>query len=125
MEPLLALVVGGLVAAAVYSLLKRDLLRVAFGIILLSNAVNLLIMAAGRVTRSVPPIVPEGMDAPAGAFANPLPQALVLTAIVIGFGLAAFLLLLILRTQRTLGTVDVVQLQDADQDTTSSDEAQS
>ena len=116
MEPLLALVVGGLVAAAVYSLLKRDLLRVAFGIILLSNAVNLLIMAVGRVTRSVPPIVPEGMDAPAGAFANPLPQALVLTAIVIGFGLAAFLLLLILRSQRTLGTVDVVQLTDTDPD---------
>ena len=125
MEPLLALVVGGLVAAAVYSLLKRDLLRVAFGIILLGNAVNLLIMAAGRVTRSVPPIVPDGMDAPAAAFANPLPQALVLTAIVIGFGLAAFLLLLILRAQRTLGTVDVVQLQDADQDTTNDDEAQS
>ncbi len=124
MEPLLALVVGGLVAAAVYSLLKRDLLRVAFGIILLSNAVNLLIMAVGRVTRSVPPIVPEGMDAPAGAFANPLPQALVLTAIVIGFGLAAFLLLLILRSQRTLGTVDVVQLTDTDPDVAANDEVQ-
>lgn len=124
MEPLLALVVGGLVAAAVYSLLRRDLLRVAFGIILLGNAVNLLILAAGRVTRGVPPIVPRGMDAPAGVFANPLPQALVLTAIVIGFGLAAFLLLLILRAQRTLGTVDVVQLKETDSDTPGVDEVQ-
>ena len=116
MEPLLALVVGGLVAAAVYSLLRRDLLRVDFGIILLGNAVNLLILTAGRVTRGAPPIVPNGMDGPAGVFANPLPQALVLTAIVIGFGLAAFLLLLILRAQRTLGAVDVVQLKDTDPD---------
>jgi multicomponent Na+:H+ antiporter subunit C len=124
MEPLLALVVGGLVTGAVYSMLRRDLLRVAFGIILLGNAVNLLIMAAGRVTRSVPPIVPAGMDAPTGAFANPVPQALVLTAIVIGFGLAAFLLLLILRAQRTLGTVDVLQLNDTDADAAIEDEVQ-
>ena len=72
----------------------------------------------------MPPIVPKGMDAPVGAFANPLPQALVLTAIVIGFGLAAFLLLLILRAQRTLGTVDVVQLKDTDPDALSDNEVQ-
>ena len=64
------------------------------------------------------------MEAPAGVFANPLPQALVLTAIVIGFGLAAFLLLLILRAQRTLGTVDVVQLKDTDSDGSGVDEVQ-
>jgi multicomponent Na+:H+ antiporter subunit C len=55
------------------------------------------------------------MQAPAGAIANPLPQALVLTAIVIGFGLAAFALLLMVRAWRTLGTVDVSQLERAEQ----------
>ncbi|MGD8726343.1 MAG: Na+/H+ antiporter subunit C [Gemmatimonadales bacterium] len=115
MEALLALVVGALTAAAVYSLLQRHLLRVVLGIVLLGNAVNLLILAAGRVRSTTPPIVPEGMQAPAGAIANPLPQALVLTAIVIGFGLAAFALLLMVRAWRTLGTVDVSQLERAEQ----------
>lgn len=110
MESLLALVVGVLTAAAVYSLLQRHLMRVVLGIVLLGNAVNLLILAAGRVGDTTPPIIPEGMTAPAGPIANPLPQALVLTAIVIGFGLAAFALLLVVRTHRSLGTVDVEQL---------------
>ena len=114
MEAVLALVVGGLTAAAVYSLLQRHLLRVVLGIVLLGNAVNLLILGAGRVRATVPPIVPERLDSPAGPIANPLPQALVLTAIVIGFGLAAFMLLLVARTWRTVGTVDVAELDPAE-----------
>lgn len=114
MEALLALVVGALSAAAVYSLLQRHLLRVVLGIVLLGNAVNLLILAAGRVRSTTPPIVSEGMQAPGAPIANPLPQALVLTAIVIGFGLAAFTLLLVVRVRRTLGTVDVGQLERAE-----------
>jgi multicomponent Na+:H+ antiporter subunit C len=116
MEALLALVVGGLTAAAVYSLLQRHLLRVVLGIVLLGNAVNLLILAAGRVRSTAPPIVPDGLNAPAGPVANPLPQALVLTAIVIGFGLAAFTLFLVVRTWRTVGTADVAELDRAGTD---------
>lgn len=58
-------------------------------------------IAAGRVVSHAPPLVAEGASAPAGAVANPLPQALVLTAIVIGFGLAAFLLALLARASDT------------------------
>jgi multicomponent Na+:H+ antiporter subunit C len=107
MEALLALVVGVLFAAGVYLLMDGNLVRAVFGLILMSNAANLLFFTAGRVMRGVPPLVPEGMAAPAGVVANPLAQALVLTAIVIGFGLVSFALVLVYRYQRTFGTVEV------------------
>jgi multicomponent Na+:H+ antiporter subunit C len=106
METLLAVLIGGMVGAGVYLLLRRSLLRVLFGVIILSNAVNLTIFTAGRVQQPAsPPLVPEGLQAPAVAVGNPLPQALVLTAIVIGFGLVAFALVLVLRGYDRLGTL--------------------
>jgi multicomponent Na+:H+ antiporter subunit C len=105
MEPLLALVVGVLFAIGVYLLLQRNLLRVVFGLIVISNAANLLIFTMGRVTRAIPPVIPPGLDAPEMAVANPLPQALVLTAIVIGFGLIVFALVLVLRVYESLQTM--------------------
>jgi multicomponent Na+:H+ antiporter subunit C len=81
-----------------------------FGVILLSNAVNLVLFVAGRTMRAAPPIVPEGLAAPAAAVANPLPQALILTAIVIGFGLAAFAFVLLSRVYATFGTLDADEL---------------
>ena len=90
MEPVIAVVIGILVAASVYLMLARNILRFLFGLVLLSNAANLTIFAAGRLTPDTPPLVPEGLPAPPGLVANALPQALVLTAIVIGFGLLAF-----------------------------------
>ena len=106
METALSVLVGVLVAAAVYLMLARSILRFLFGLILISNAANLLIFASGSLTRGAPPLIPEGADAPIGAVANALPQALVLTAIVIGFGLFAFALVLALRAQTELGTLD-------------------
>jgi multicomponent Na+:H+ antiporter subunit C len=106
MDVLLALLAGVLAAAGTYLLLWRSLLRMLFGVILLSNAANLVLLVAGRTMRAAPPIVPEGMAAPAAAVANPLPQALVLTAIVIGFGLAAFAFVLVYRAYTTFGTLD-------------------
>ena len=103
METLLALLTGGLVAAGVYLMLDRNLLRFIYGFVLLSNAANLLIFAGGRLASSRPPLVPAGQMAPPEAIANPLPQALILTAIVIGFALVAFLLVLLLRARRDLG----------------------
>lgn len=106
METLLALLIGVLIATAVYLMLQRSLLRVLFGMILLSNAVNLIIFTAGRVaTPATPPLVPLDLAVPPEAVANPLPQALVLTAIVIGFGLVAFALVLVLRGYKDLGTL--------------------
>jgi multicomponent Na+:H+ antiporter subunit C len=113
MDLLLALLAGFLAAAGVYLLLRPSLLRMLFGVLLLSNAVNLALFTAGRITRAAPPIVPEGMTAPAAAVANPLPQALILTAIVIGFGLVAFAFVLLYRTYATFGTIDADELAEA------------
>lgn len=116
MDVLLALLAGVLTAAGVYLLLQRSMLRMLFGVIVLSNAINLVVLTAGRTLRAAPPIVPEELAAPAAAVANPLPQALVLTAIVIGFGLVAFALVLLYRTYATFDTLDVDQLPEADDD---------
>jgi multicomponent Na+:H+ antiporter subunit C len=102
----LALLIGGLYAAAVYLLLRRSLLRVIFGIGLLGHATNLLVFAAGGLTRDVPPIVPPGETTLSGIYADPLPQALVLTAIVIGFGMQAFVLALFQRAAASNGVFD-------------------
>ncbi len=106
MELLISLTVGVLTAASVYLMLDRNVLRFVFGLILLSNAANLTIFAAGRISVGQPPLIPEGADAPVGMVANALPQALVLTAIVIGFGLFAFALVLIFRAYQALGTLN-------------------
>jgi len=110
MDVLLSLLAGVLTATGVYLLLHRSLLRILFGAILLSNAVNLILLVAGRTRRAAPPLVPEGQTVPTEAVANPLPQALILTAIVIGFGLVAFALVLLYRAHDTFGTLDVDEL---------------
>jgi len=114
MEVVLALLVGILVAASVYLMLGRNLLRFVFGLVLLSNAANLTIFASGRLVRANPPLVPDGLSAPPEIVANALPQALILTAIVIGFGLLAFALALMLRAYRTLGTLNSDDMRDAE-----------
>jgi len=106
MELLVAVMVGVLVAASVHLMLARNVLRFIFGLILISNAANLTIFAAGRLTPEAPPLIEYGADAPLEAVANALPQALVLTAIVIGFGLFAFALTLVYRTYQNLGTLN-------------------
>ena len=106
METVLAVLLGILVAASVYLMLARNVLRFLFGLVLLSNAANLTIFTAGRLTPAEPPLVPVGQPAPLELVSNALPQALVLTAIVIGFGLLAFALVLVYRSYQTLGTLD-------------------
>ncbi|MDN5567619.1 MAG: Na+/H+ antiporter subunit C [Paracoccus sp. (in: a-proteobacteria)] len=106
MELVLAITIGVVVGTAVYLMLDGIVLRFLFGLVLLSNAVNLVIFVAGRLTAGAPPLIPDGAYAPDGAVANALPQALVLTAIVIGFGLLAFALALVYRTYKSLGTVN-------------------
>ncbi len=106
MEPVLALLVGLFVAVASWLMLSRALVRVLLGIVVLGNGVNLLIFTAGRLTRATPPIVPAGETVPAGVIANPLPQALILTAIVIGFALFAFFAVLVFRAYQELDADD-------------------
>jgi multicomponent Na+:H+ antiporter subunit C len=106
----LAITVGAIVAGALYLVMQRNLLRFVFGLILLSGGVNLLLFTAGRPSRGAPPIVPDGLPAPVDAVANGLPQALILTAIVIGFGLTAFAMVLLLRAYERLGTLATDEL---------------
>jgi multicomponent Na+:H+ antiporter subunit C len=102
MDYVIAALVGCFVALGVYLLLSRSLIRMLLGLVVLGNGVNLLIFTAGRLTRAFAPIVPGGLEQPPGPIANPLPQALILTAIVIGFAMFSFLLVLAYRAYRTL-----------------------
>lgn len=102
MDYVLAVLVGLFIALGIYLLLSRSVIRMLIGMTIFGNGVNLLIFTAGRVTRELAPIVPPGLEAPAGPIANPLPQALILTAIVIGFSMFAFLLVLAFRAYRSL-----------------------
>lgn len=102
MEPVLAILVGLFIAAAAYLMLSGSLVRVLLGIVLLGSGTNLLIFTGGRLTRATPPIVPVGQEAMSGPFANPLPQALILTAIVIGFAMFAFFAVLVFRAYQEL-----------------------
>lgn len=105
MQPLMALLVGLLYAAGLYLMLGRNMVKIVLGLSLLSHAANLLIFVSGGLVRGAPPILSEA--GAAGPIADPLPQALILTAIVIGFGLFAFALLLYRRAVTLAGSEDI------------------
>jgi multicomponent Na+:H+ antiporter subunit C len=107
MHVLLAIVIGGLFAAAIYLMLRRSLAKLIIGLSLLTTATNLLILTVGGLTRARPPLVPVGATRPTAPFADPIPQALILTAIVIGFGVLAFTMALAYRTYQVLGSDDI------------------
>ena len=106
-EVVLAVASGVLYAAGVYLMLRRRLAQLIIALGLLSNGTHLLIFTAGGLTRSRPPVVPEGAAALEPPYADPVPQALILTAIVIGFGFTAFSLVLAHRVHATIGSDDV------------------
>jgi multicomponent Na+:H+ antiporter subunit C len=116
MEVLWSLVVGIFVAIGIYLMLERHLLRLLFGLILISCAVNLAIFTAGRLTSGIPPLIEVGASLPPQGAANPLPQALILTAIVIGFGLLVFTLMLLYRAFSETGTADVDKMQESEEE---------
>jgi multicomponent Na+:H+ antiporter subunit C len=96
-------------AAGLYLALSRDVLRCVVGLALLGSAVNLLLLAAGRLGSAQPAVVELG-ERVLQAAANPLPQALVLTAIVIGFALICFALVLVMQLVQRVGTDDALSL---------------
>lgn len=114
METVMAVVVGGLYAAGFYLLMRRSLVKVVIGLVLLSQAANLLIFTAGGLRSHRVPLVPEGGKVPPEGFADPLPQALILTAIVIGFGVIAFTLALFQIAYKRVGTDDLDQMNSTD-----------
>ena len=114
MEPLMAVIVGIMWGAAVYMMLRRSIVKLVIGLILLSNAANLLIFTAAGMTRGAPPLIPEGATEPARAVADPLPQALILTAIVIAFGVLSFAVVLINRAYQVIQSDDLDEMKDTD-----------
>jgi multicomponent Na+:H+ antiporter subunit C len=109
-EPWLAVVVGALYACGVYLMLRRSVVKLLVGLGLLSHAANLLVFSAAGVERGVAPIVPLAGAATLGRTADPIPQALVLTAIVISFGVLAFAVTLIHRVHQETGSDDLDRL---------------
>jgi len=116
MQTLCAVLAGIIVAASVYLILDRHLIRFIFGLVLAGNAVNLLIFTVGRLESRRPPLIPDQVSVVTSPFANALPQALILTAIVIGFALLSFVFILFYRAYQSLGTVDTEQMQVAERD---------
>lgn len=112
MESLILLLIGVLVSVATYLILSRQLLRVILGTAVLSHAANLLILTLGGLKQGNVPLIE---DSP-GPYNDALPQALILTAIVIGFAVTAFLLVLAYRTYTTNGTDDLYELRGRDDD---------
>ena len=115
MEVVNSLLVGVLFAAGIYLMLRRSLMKLLLGLAVLSNAVNLLIFTAAGLTRGRPAFVEGGMTPPLEPYADPLPQAFILTAIVISFGVLSFAVALVMRVYATLGTDDSDNLRSTDQ----------
>lgn len=111
MEFILAILVGILFTAAVYLILSRSLLKVILGTGLLSHGAHLLILTMGGLDGSAPPVLIDGVT----DFADPLPQALILTAIVISFGVTAVMLVMAYRMYAVHQTDNMNELRGNDE----------
>lgn len=114
MNALYALATAILCGCGLYLMLSRHLVRMALGLSLLSGAINLVILQAGRLGASAPALVAQGAETVASGAANPLPQALVLTAIVIGMALVALFAALVLAAWSRFGTLDTGRIRAAE-----------
>ncbi|WP_033542187.1 Na(+)/H(+) antiporter subunit C [Planococcus sp. CAU13] len=110
METLIIILVGVLTAVAIYLVLSRNLIRVILGTAIFSHAVHLLILTMGGLKNGTVPLLGED----ATIFVDALPQALILTAIVISFAVTAFVLVLAYRAYQELGTDDLEEMRGAD-----------
>ena len=115
MNLVLSCVVGGLVASGLYLMMRRSTIKLIIGLALLSHAANLLIFTAGGLTRGHPPLIDEGNKQLHYPYADPLPQALILTAIVISFGVLAFTIALVYRAYQETGADDLDELKNVEE----------
>ncbi|MFD1362983.1 Na(+)/H(+) antiporter subunit C [Lentibacillus salinarum] len=106
MEFIISALAGILFATAIYNLLQKQLLRLVIGSVLLSHGAHLFILTMGELKRGSPPILTEGVN----DYTDPLPQALILTSIVISFGITSLLLVLAYRTAEENDTDNMAQL---------------
>lgn len=107
MEAIVAVVVGVLFGTGIYMLMRRSLVKLVLGLALIGHAANLLIFSSGGLRAGRPPLIAEDDTVLRAPFADPVPQALILTAIVIGFGVQSFAMVLLKRAYRKTKTDDM------------------
>ena len=112
MEVLMIFAIGILYSVATYLILTKSLLRVILGVVLFSHGAHLLFLTMAGLKTGSPPLLGED----ASSYTDPLPQALVLTAIVIGFGITAFMLVLAYNTYKAHGTDNFDELRGFEDD---------
>lgn len=111
MHFMMAALIGLLYAAGLFMMMRRSMVKMIIGLVLLGHAANLLIFTAASITRSAPPLLGEGGAVLRSPLADPLPHALILTAIVIGLAVLGFTIVLIHRVYESTGSDDLDQLQ--------------
>lgn len=115
MELILAIVVGLLYASGVYLMMRRSFVKLIIGLTMLGNGANLLIFLLGRIVKGQPPIIGGAEKIIKDIYADPVPQALILTAIVIGFGLQSFAIVLVRRVYKVVKTDDLDKINSTDE----------
>lgn len=111
---MMALLIGVLYTAGIYMILRRSLVKILLGLLFIGHASNLLIFTVGRLTKGNPAFIEQNAKTMAENTADPLPQALILTAIVIGFGVQAFAIVLFKRAYNTVKTDDIDKMNNTD-----------
>src|SRR5690606_10581614 len=106
METFITIIAGVLFTVGTYLILSKSLIRIIMGLSLFTHGAHLLLMAVNGLKRGAAPLLGEG----AASYTDPVPQALILTSIVISFALTAFMLVLGYRTYVELGTDDTTEL---------------
>ena len=114
MAVVLAVVIGVLYGVALFLLLRRSLAKVILGLGILTNATNLLIFTVAGLVRAQPPIMAPDAEQLTTPFADPVPQAFILTAIVIGFGVLAFAMVLAYRANQVVASDDLDNMRTTD-----------
>ncbi len=114
MELLLAIAVGALYATGIYMILRRSVVKRIIGLALIGHGANLLNFAAGSLVRGNPALIPGDQDQLAPGHSDPLPPALILTAIVISLAILSFTIVLVKRTYQEVGTDDLDAMRTTD-----------
>jgi len=116
MELLLVILVGVLYSSGIYLMFRRSMVKLLLGLLLLGNGANILIFLMGGLTKGKAPIIDENHTEFLDVYADPVPQALILTAIVISFALTAFAIVLLNKVYSITGSddLDSLNIQDLD-----------
>jgi len=116
MELLVIVLIGLLYGSGIYLMLRRSMVKLLIGLLLLGNGANLLIFLLGDLTKGRPPVIPPDSNIFKEVYADPIPQALILTAIVISFGLQSFAIVLLKRVFLLTGSDNLDDLNTHDTD---------